>query len=337
MATMFAAVLLAVALVPGQWVKTADWKAFFFDAGIVAATSDGNRLYAFNASPSLLVSDDGGTTWRSVSTAAVGSAVRIAVDPLDANVIYAVTSGGWNPGLYKSTNAGAAFTRIGDYVGVAVDPHNPSVLYASRNPPGGMFKSIDGGDSWFPTGRVGSVHRFITVDPNDSSVVYATGFDCGQFSGAGGFYRTFDGGITWPSVYPGYTTTDFMTVDAASRIYTIAETWLDTPLLRGTNLGSTWRVMAIDVLTEPSLDGGERAIAAIASDPQRKETIYAAILNLGVVVSYDDGLHWQRLGELADRQVIALTVMPDGVVIAATRNGIYRYTPPPPPRRRAVR
>ena len=62
---------------------------------------------------------------------------------------------------------------------------------------------------------------------------------CANFEGAlalatfgVGCDRSLDGGLTWPSLFPGYTAIEFLTVDSASRVYVIAGVMFQMPLLR---------------------------------------------------------------------------------------------------------
>jgi photosystem II stability/assembly factor-like uncharacterized protein len=312
---------------------------------VVPAPSDPNRVYAFTglATP-LLVSDDGGRSWTSKPTGLRRGISEIVVDPLDRNTIYAIGAE-VETALYKSSDAGTTFTRLGDYQHVAVAPSEPNVLYAFWHTltqgveAGGISKSIDGGATWFDTARVHSNHGKVAVDPNDSRIVYANGFDLPySVQLAGGLYRTLDGGVTWPSMFPGYTAIGFVSVDSASRVYTIAGVMFEHLLLRSANHGELWSRLSPehDVPAEPTLEGFGLNLTSFACDPRRKETLYVSTTEKGVLVSYDDGERWQVVEGLEDPFVNRVSVSADGVVFAATRSGIYRYVPPPP-RRRAVR
>jgi photosystem II stability/assembly factor-like uncharacterized protein len=70
----------------------------------------------------------------------------MAVDPLDANVVY---FGG--VGLYRSTNGGQRFSSIlrgihVDQHALVVDPRDPAVVYAGND--GGIYRTADRGGSW---------------------------------------------------------------------------------------------------------------------------------------------------------------------------------------------
>jgi photosystem II stability/assembly factor-like uncharacterized protein len=194
---------------------------------IYAASGEGLRRPDLSTGDGIYKSADAGKTWRHLGLRDGQQINMLAVDPRDANKLFAAVMGhpyGSNNerGLYRSTDGGATWTCVlckndGDTgaATVVIDPKNPDVVYAdlwaSRNPPwrlgdelqlyerGGVYKSTDGGTTWtqlhggLPAllGRVG-----IAVAPSDDSRVYAwvnTDKDCG-------IYRSADGGVTWTKV-----------------------------------------------------------------------------------------------------------------------------------------
>ncbi|MEZ4888374.1 MAG: T9SS type A sorting domain-containing protein [Chitinophagales bacterium] len=92
--------------------------------------------------------------------------------------------------------------NIGGRINVVIaDPNNSNILYVGAAK-GGVFKSIDAGENWFPIFdeqlflSIGA----IAVDPNDSNIVYVGTGDLnisGNFSVGDGLYKSEDGGNTW--------------------------------------------------------------------------------------------------------------------------------------------
>lgn len=191
---------------------------------IYVASGEGLRRPDLSVGDGIYKSTDAGKTWNHLGLRDGEQINMLAVDPRDANNVFAAVMGhpyGPNKarGLYHSTDGGKTWTcalckNDGDTgaATVVIDPKNPDVVYAdlwaSRNPPwrlgdilqlynrGGVYKSSDGGKTWtqlhggLPSrlGRVG-----IAVAPSDDSVVYAwvnTDKDCG-------IYRSADAGATW--------------------------------------------------------------------------------------------------------------------------------------------
>jgi len=169
-----------------------------------------------------------GRTWTPIFDAEpIASIGAIAVAPSDPNVIY-VGSGeadmrddiSYGNGMYKSTDAGKTWTRIGledsRQIGqIVVDPRNPDrVLVAAlghaygANPERGVFRSSDGGESWqkvlFKDENTGAID--LALDPRDSRTVYAALWQTRRppwevyppsYGTGSGLYKSTDGGDTW--------------------------------------------------------------------------------------------------------------------------------------------
>ncbi len=166
---------------------------------------------------------DAGKTWKHVLTLDASATGRIIVDPKNANIAFAAVTGKmfgankergiyrtkdggitWQLVLYKNENTGA--------IDVDFNPTNPNILYASlwevnRKPwalasggPGsGLYKSIDGGDTWIslsqnpgmPKGLLGKI--CIAVSATNPDRVYAMI----ENKEHPGLYRSDNGGKTW--------------------------------------------------------------------------------------------------------------------------------------------
>ena len=85
-------------------------------------------------------------------------------------------------------NSGHVFARD-NIDALLLDPVDPDVLYAGTRH-AGVYKSIDGGMSWFPsyTGLARAWIQSLTIDPTNHNILYASG---------DGIYKSFDGGSTW--------------------------------------------------------------------------------------------------------------------------------------------
>ncbi len=153
--------------------------------------------------------------WELAGPTNVGGRITdLAIHTDDLSTIYI---GGASGGIFKSTDSGdsweqvfedAATISIGD---LAIDPNNPDIIYAGTGESNsssysflgdGIYKSIDGGDTWDHIGleNSGYIGRII-VDYNNSDRVYVAA--CGYlFSHGGqrGIYRSLDGGETWDDI-----------------------------------------------------------------------------------------------------------------------------------------
>lgn len=169
-------------------------------------------------------STDAGRTWKFSGLRETGVIGRTVVHPTNPDLVYAAALGhpfGKNRerGIYRSKDGGATWQQIfflNDSTGASelvMHPTNPRILYAgmwraerkpwtmiSGGPEGGVYRSMDGGDTWtklaggLPTGLVGKVG--ITVSPVNPDRVWALV----EAEPLGGLYRSDDGGTSWTRV-----------------------------------------------------------------------------------------------------------------------------------------
>ncbi len=139
-------------------------------------------------------STDGGETWTHLGLENTGRISRIVVHPTNPEVAYVAALGhGYTPqkerGIYKTTDGGVTWKQVlhvdtgtgaSDLV---MDPFNPRILFAgmwsleirpwtrkSGGPGGGIYKSVDGGETWnklggngLPEGEVGKIALAMTA------------------------------------------------------------------------------------------------------------------------------------------------------------------------------
>ena len=179
------------------------------------------HLYSDNEERGVFKTTDGGKTWEKVLyiSEKIG-VVELAMDPSDNNTLYAVAwerdRKAWNnktagPGsaLYKSTNAGKTWKRIGKglptgenagRMGITIAASNPKVLYIlsdHRGVGGEVYRSDDGGESWRKTheGRVPTGVHFalclIRVMPDNEDEIFIVAFN---------LLHSADGGKTITSI-----------------------------------------------------------------------------------------------------------------------------------------
>lgn len=208
----------------------------FFKTGsvgaIAVADSDPNVIYVgMGESPirgnvshgdGVYKSIDAGKTWRHTGLEATQQIARVRVHPKNPDLVFVAALGhtfGANKerGVYRSRDGGKTWQQIlyrSDKAGaidLTFDPTNANILYAGfweagRTPysltsggeGGGLFKSIDGGDTWteltrnpgLPKGLIGKVG--VTVSPVNSERVWAI-----IEAEDGGVFRSDNAGETW--------------------------------------------------------------------------------------------------------------------------------------------
>ena len=236
----------------GVWKSTdygRTWQAIFDNeptqsiGAIAVPASDPNIVYVASGEglqrPDLSVgngiykSADGGKTWTHLGLRDGEQIPALAVDPRDANRVFAAVLGhpyGPNAerGIFRSTDGGRSWQKVlykDENTGassVVIDPSNPAIVYAclwqAREGPweddndyggtgGGLFKSTDGGTTWrqlkagLPDDLVQINVAIAPSKPNRMYAVISTTRPQKYESGAGmGFYRSDDGGEHWASV-----------------------------------------------------------------------------------------------------------------------------------------
>jgi photosystem II stability/assembly factor-like uncharacterized protein len=155
-----------------------------------------------------------GLKWRLVGPFRGGRAVAVAGVPGDSTTFY---FGAVNGGIWKTTDAGVVWTpifdsqRVGSIGALAVAPSDPNTIYAGTGESDirsslsfgdGVYKSIDGGQTWLHMGLDDTRHiSRIVVDPQNADVVYVGAL--GHVYGPNeqrGVYKSTDGGGHWNKV-----------------------------------------------------------------------------------------------------------------------------------------
>ncbi|MEL7159171.1 MAG: hypothetical protein AAFN92_00310, partial [Bacteroidota bacterium] len=253
-----------------------------------------------------------------------GRVTAIDVHPQNKDLIYIGTASG---GLWRSTNQGINFEPIFDdqqhlSIGsVAVSDANPNIVWAgtgegnprnSANYGGGIYKSLDGGNTWRLMGlkKTKAIHRVIP-HPTDPNVCYAGVLgNMWVPNKERGVYKTTDGGETWEKVLyvnDGTGIAD-MVMDPSNPNKLIAATWTfdrDPDFFNSGGPGSgiwvthdggeSWeRRTAKDGL--PKGDLGRIGIAIAASKPNIVYALVEAKEN-GLYKSTDGGMNWRLVSK----------------------------------------
>jgi photosystem II stability/assembly factor-like uncharacterized protein len=171
-------------------------------------------------------STDAGETWRYLGLKNAQNISRIRIHPQDCNTVWVAAFGmhsSSNPerGIFKSNNGGETWRKVlyrdenTGAVDLTLDPNNPAVMYAalweawrkswgmsSGGPGGGIFKSVDFGETWTEitrnpglpqTGLMGKIG--IALSPAAPHRVWAI-----VENDEGGVFRSDDAGATWKRI-----------------------------------------------------------------------------------------------------------------------------------------
>jgi len=124
--------------------------------------------------------------WRNIGPFNGGRGTTVVGHPTDRNVFF---FGHGSGGLWKTEDAGTYWIPVGagqfNYASVgamAIYEKNPDIMYVGLGEPqlrqsvswgDGMYKSVDGGDTWDHIGLEDSLHiARVRIRPEDPDVVY---------------------------------------------------------------------------------------------------------------------------------------------------------------------
>jgi len=125
----------------------------------------------------------------------VGRITGIAVDATNSDHIIVGAETG---GVWRTIDAGATWTPMGDYFSnlfvysVAIDPQDSDTYYFGSNS-GRIYKSVDAGATWVEFANLYNTDvNKILIHPTDSDIIFATVQNTG-------LKVTTDGGVNWSS------------------------------------------------------------------------------------------------------------------------------------------
>jgi len=208
------------------------------DSSIIwVGTGEANNRNSSAWGDGVYKSTDYGKTFTNMGLEETHQIARIATHPTDKDILYVAAVGHlWgysgDRGLFKTTDGGKTWKKLTNGLPddgktgcteIRMHPKNPDILYAgmyhrlrtpwsmhSGGPNGGIFKSVDGGESWtkltngLPEGQTGRIGLSIYYSNPDIIVAYVEASDKlpDDLSIPGpGVYRSEDGGESWKYLY----------------------------------------------------------------------------------------------------------------------------------------
>lgn len=218
-----------------------------------------------------------GLSWRSVgpSPPAIEAAV---VSDAATHTIYIGSNGG---GILKSTDDGASFVKANSglddltITAMVMDPKDPEVIYASAA--FSMYKTVNGGASWFPIGGAGAS---LVIDPKNPNTLYA------GLTPSGGVVKSIDGGETFLPASNGIGMPAVFTLaidpNNPNVLYAGTE---GLGAFKSVDGAQTWRPLSID-----------STVWSVLIDPDDSSIVYAGTNGHGVYKSIDAGNSFERIG-----------------------------------------
>ena len=310
--------------------------------------------YVAAASGGVWKTENAGVTWKPIfdnyGSYSIGC---VAIDPHDRFTIWVGTgennsqrSVGFGDGLYKSTNGGASFNKVGlensEHIGkILIHPDDSNTVFVASQGPlwqsggdRGLYKTTDGGDSWEKildisenTG-INEVH----MDPSNPEIMYASSYQRRRHTWVlidGGpestVYKSTDGGDTWNKADSGLPSGDKGKIGLAISpinpeiLYAIVEAADGKGgFYRSSNRGASWNRMSGYGSSSPQYYN------EIVACPHKLDRVYS--LDTYLQVTEDGGANFNGAGE-ADKHVDnhALIIDPDDAdhLIVGCDGGVY--------------
>jgi len=241
-------------------------------------TGEANNQRSSSWGDGVYKSENGGKTWTNMGLKKSEHIGRVIVNPANPEIVFVAAAGplwgaGGDRGLFRTTDGGRTWKNVKNidthtgFTDVIFDPSNPDVIYAASfqrerrpysyvggGPGSGLWKSIDGGDTWtklteglpkVDVGRIG-----LDVSRSNPNTVYATietkvtGNGASSGNTEGSVYRSDDYGASWQKMGTGFSYPWYMgqvRVDPTDpeRVY-----FMGVPLQVSTDGGRTFRSTA---------------------------------------------------------------------------------------------
>ena len=256
---------------------------------------------------------DGGAHWQATATSGsgwVGANEALTADPRHPGTLYA----GTQVGVYKTVDGGVSWRPSnrglfvphldrgpGWVIALAVDPANSNTVYAGSDR---VSKSTDGGHSWKavfvpqPNQNPRDNISALAIAPTHPEAIYAIVSDFA--TGLSTIYKSTDAGTTWQATTSVRVTNSMglataLTVDPRHPATVYAA--ISANVLKTTNAGTSWQPIAAGLPIAAAGRGSchcRGGVTALAVDPRRTGTVYAALTQGGIYKTTNGGQTWTR-------------------------------------------
>lgn len=224
---------------------------------IRAPKEDPASIYVSYATGGLWRTRDDGQTWTSLFDGQSAFGIGAFAVSADGKTLWVGTGEANNQrtsysgtGIFKSADSGKSWNWMGlpeshHIAKIVLNPRDERIVYAaclghlySQNPERGVFKTVDGGRTWFQCLRANNFTGAmdITMDPRNPNILFASMYDrerrAWNYRGSGpgsAVYRTSDGGNTWtlvkglPTGYDAGRTSISIAPNNSNRIYAFVD------------------------------------------------------------------------------------------------------------------
>jgi len=330
---------------------------------VAISPTNENEILIGAASGGVFKTTDKGQTWMPVfdnnpriSIGAISYAPsnsqRIYVGTGEANASY--DSGAFfGDGIYRSDDGGNTWMHKGleetEHIGkIAVDPNNPDRLFAAaagkiygKNTERGVYRSLDGGNSWQKVFYVSDSTACIDIiiNPQNSNIIFAAMWDRirhpwgRNYAGPNsGVYKSADGGNTWAKLSNGLPASNAETgriglaIDPNNPAIVYASyttnhvTNVYSGFYKSTNNGDSWIPAPQDDISDVYNRFGWY-FGSIKVSPHNSK-VY--LLGMKTYVSNNKGTNWTEIQDIhADTHAIDFSVTNSNMIVLGNDGGLY--------------
>ena len=271
-------------------------------ARLSVSTTQPGRAYLAAYEAGVFRTDDGGGTWRHLSSYPTAYAHSVLAHPTEAQSLFV---GSEPAGVFRSDDGGDSWEEVQGFQQVPESgqwnfhggrlshvrelrtvPGDPNVMYAGIEV-GGVVRSRDGGNSWMQLEGTNDDIHFVNIsDANPNRVYLAT---------AQAPYRSDDGGDTWELINDGlerrYTLHIAASPDDADLVLVAVSTNAgrsNPQFYRSTDAGNSWTLIE-------AVGQDDDMVVAFDWDPVNRGRVYAGTDAGKIYCSYDGGQQWEKL------------------------------------------
>lgn len=326
-----------------------------------AVPTPGSSIQPTSPTPALLAS----LKWVRTGGPLGGLGYDIRMRPDNPDVMLVTDA---NAGVFKSIDGGAHWKPVnqgitartgetGESIPIfclTIDPNNPNIVWAGTQGQRGIFKSIDGGESWkkMDNGVVeqGLTMRGFSVDPHASNIIYAAAeISSWEWHGAplsgnefdltrGVVYKSTNGGQSWVKIWSGDNLARYIWIDPRNSDVLYVSTGIfdreaansdykknipgGVGVIKSTDGGKTWKQINQGLLN--------LYIGSLFMHPANPDILLAAAGNVtfpdqsGVYLSTDGGNTWKRTLDAYVVNSVEFSSSDPRIAYAGNFNNIYR-------------
>ena len=259
-----------------------------------------DRAYLAAYEAGVFKTDDGGATWRHLSSYPTGYAHSVLAHPNQPGVLFV---GSEPAAVFRSDDSGETWgecrgfqevpeasqwnfhgDRLSHVRELRTAPGDPDTMFAGIEV-GGIVKSNDGGKSWNQLhGLHDDIHLVNISQANPRRIYAAT---------AQAPYRSDDGGDNWEAINNGLERRYTLHISAAPHdanvvlVTVSSNAGRENPqFYRSTDGGSQWHLIE-------SIRNNDDMVVAIDWDPNMQHRVYAGTDGGKIYCSNDDGAQWE--------------------------------------------